>query len=176
MLTIDYDRLGLAAGDRLLDLGCGFGRHAYETLRRGADVVACDLGLDELRGVRNVVAAMYEAGEISDAVQVGAANGDATRLPFDDCSFDHVIASEVLEHIDDDEAALAELTRVLRPGGTLAVMGLIAGIDPDMAAAITAGMHAYLNALPEPLYALFGTGYLGYTAARVWGKAKGRER
>ena len=121
MLTIDYDRLGLAAGDRLLDLGCGFGRHAYETLRRGADVVACDLGLDELRGVRNVVAAMYEAGEISDDVQVGAANGDATRLPFDDCSFDHVIASEVLEHIDDDEAALAELTRVLRPGGTLAV-------------------------------------------------------
>ena len=68
MLTIDYDRLGLAAGDRLLDLGCGFGRHAYEALRRGADVVACDLGLDELRGVRNVVAAMYEAGEISDDV------------------------------------------------------------------------------------------------------------
>ena len=55
-------------------------------------------------------------------------------------------------------------------------MGLIAGIDPDMAAAITAGMRAYLNALPEPLYALFGTGYLGYTAARAWGKAKGGER
>ncbi len=55
-------------------------------------------------------------------------------------------------------------------------MGLIAGIDPDMAAAITSGMHAYLNALPEPLYALFGTGYLGYTAARAWGKAKGSER
>ena len=55
-------------------------------------------------------------------------------------------------------------------------MGLIAGIDPDMAAAITSGTHAYLNALPEPLYALFGTGYLGYTAARAWGKAKGSER
>lgn len=55
-------------------------------------------------------------------------------------------------------------------------MGLIAGINPDMAAAITAGMRAYLNALPEPLYALFGTGYLGYTAARAWGKAKGGER
>lgn len=55
-------------------------------------------------------------------------------------------------------------------------MGLIAGIDPDMAAAITTGMRAYLNALPEPLYALFGTGYLGYTAARAWGKAKGGER
>ncbi|KAA9015409.1 3TM-type holin [Sphingobium limneticum] len=55
-------------------------------------------------------------------------------------------------------------------------MGLIAGVRPDMAAAITAGMRAYLNALPEPLYALFGTGYLGYTAARAWGKAKGAER
>lgn len=55
-------------------------------------------------------------------------------------------------------------------------MGLIAGVRPDMAAAITMGMRAYLNALPEPLYALFGTGYLGYTAARAWGKAKGTER
>ncbi|MBJ7444182.1 MAG: hypothetical protein JHD32_07715 [Sphingobium sp.] len=55
-------------------------------------------------------------------------------------------------------------------------MGLIAGWRPDIAAAITVGMRDYLNALPEPLYALFGTGYLGYTAARAWGKAKGAER
>jgi len=55
-------------------------------------------------------------------------------------------------------------------------MGLIAGVRADVAAAIIAGMRAYLNALPEPLYALFGTGYLGYTAARAWGKAKGVER
>jgi hypothetical protein len=55
-------------------------------------------------------------------------------------------------------------------------MGLIAGIRPRMAAAIVEGMRAYLEALPEPLYALFGTGYLGYTAARAWGKAKGLER
>lgn len=55
-------------------------------------------------------------------------------------------------------------------------MGLIAGVRPDVAAAITTGMRAYLNALPEPLYALFGTCYLGYTAARAWGKARGLER
>ncbi|SCW53025.1 Holin of 3TMs, for gene-transfer release [Sphingobium faniae] len=55
-------------------------------------------------------------------------------------------------------------------------MGLIAGVRPQMAAAIVEGMRAYLEALPEPLYALFGTGYLGYTAARAWGKAKGVER
>jgi hypothetical protein len=52
-------------------------------------------------------------------------------------------------------------------------MGLIAAISPATAAAMTAGMKAYLEALPEPLYALFGTGYLGYTVARQWGKAKG---
>jgi len=52
-------------------------------------------------------------------------------------------------------------------------MGLIAAVRPDMAAAIAQGMNAYLNGLPEALYALFGTGYLGYTAARTWGKVKG---
>ena len=48
MLTVDYDRLGLHAGERLLDIGCGFGRHTYEGVRRGASVVSCDLGRDEL--------------------------------------------------------------------------------------------------------------------------------
>lgn len=53
-------------------------------------------------------------------------------------------------------------------------MGLIAAIRPQAAMAIAQGMTAYLAGLPEPLYALFGTGYLGYTAAREWGKAKER--
>ena len=52
-------------------------------------------------------------------------------------------------------------------------MGLISAIDADTAKAITTGIAAYLRALPEELYALFGTGYLGYTAARQWGKIKG---
>jgi hypothetical protein len=55
-------------------------------------------------------------------------------------------------------------------------MGLIAAIRPATAQAIAAGMTAYLNGLPEPLYTLFGTGYLGYTVARTWGKAKGVEK
>lgn len=55
-------------------------------------------------------------------------------------------------------------------------MGLIAAVRPEAAANIAAGMNAYLNGLPEPLYALFGTGYLGYTAARQWGKVKGVEK
>ncbi|WP_322965723.1 3TM-type holin [Sphingomonas fuzhouensis] len=51
-------------------------------------------------------------------------------------------------------------------------MGLLAGVRPAMAAAMVRGMAQYLNAIPEPLYALFGTGYLGYTAAREWGKRR----
>lgn len=55
-------------------------------------------------------------------------------------------------------------------------MGLIAAVNPAMAQGIAHGMTAYLAGIPEELYALFGTGYLGYTAARAWGKAKGVER
>jgi hypothetical protein len=51
-------------------------------------------------------------------------------------------------------------------------MGLIAAAQPAMADAIGRGMNTYLAGIPEPLYALFGTGYLGYTVAREWGKAK----
>ena len=55
-------------------------------------------------------------------------------------------------------------------------MGLIAAFNPGIAKGIGDGMTAYLRGIPEELYALFGTGYLGYTAARAWGKAKGVER
>ena len=55
-------------------------------------------------------------------------------------------------------------------------MGLIAAFRPEAARDIAAGVNAYLTGLPEPLYALFGTGYLGYTAARQWGKIRGVER
>ena len=55
-------------------------------------------------------------------------------------------------------------------------MGVLAAFRPDAARDIAAGINAYLNGLPEPLFALFGTGYLGYTAARQWGKIKGVER
>lgn len=55
-------------------------------------------------------------------------------------------------------------------------MGVLGAISPATAGAIASGMTAYLNGLPEPLYALFGTGYLGYTAARQWGKVSGSDR
>ena len=55
-------------------------------------------------------------------------------------------------------------------------MGLIAAVRPEMAKGIADGMNAYLAGIPEPMWALFGTGYLGYTAARSWGKAKGVDK
>jgi SAM-dependent methyltransferase len=122
MLTVDYDRLGVRSGDKLLDLGCGFGRHAFEAARRGAAVVALDAGFDEVVGVRDTFGAMADAGELSPVTaRCGAVQGDALHLPFADGTFDRIIASEVLEHIPDDAPAMSELARVLRPGGTMAV-------------------------------------------------------
>ncbi len=121
MLTVNYDRLELREGHLMLDLGCGFGRHAYEALRRGANVIACDLAHDELVEVRKIAYAMLSDGEIAEDVSVSASQGDATTLPFPDETFDRIIASEVLEHIPADDAAFAELARILKPGGMLAV-------------------------------------------------------
>jgi len=122
MLTANYDRLGLAKGDTILDLGCGFGRHAFEAARRGANIVALDAGRDEVEGVAATFAAMVEAGELTlGALHTAAVQGDALHLPFRDATFDRVICSEVLEHIPDDVGAMRELARVLRPGGTMAI-------------------------------------------------------
>ncbi len=120
MLTVRYDWLGLQPGDLLLDLGCGFGRHAFEAARHGARVVALDYSDAELKEVRNTFGAMAEAGQVSEDSCVGTVQGDATRLPFADASFDKIVASEVLEHIGDDQQALCELSRILKPGGMLA--------------------------------------------------------
>lgn len=116
-----YDRLGLVSGDRVLDLGCGGGRHAFEAARLGAHVVAADLDLGELGDVSDLFEAMTEGGELELGGTGAAVGGDALHLPFPDATFDRVIASEVMEHIPDDVAAATELARVLRPGGTIAV-------------------------------------------------------
>lgn len=121
MLTVDYGKLGLEPGDRLLDIGAGLGRHAFEAARRGAIAIPCDLGHDELVSCLETLGGMSAAGEIPTGAAGAPVQGSALELPFPDASFDRVIAAEVLEHIPDDVAALAELHRVLRPGGTLAV-------------------------------------------------------
>ena len=121
MLTVDFERLRLRPGARVLDLGCGGGRHAFAAWRHGATVVALDRSEAELKEVRGVVGGMLAAGELADGAPGGAVNADALALPVGDGSFDAVIASEVLEHVWDDRGAIGELVRVLRPGGRLAV-------------------------------------------------------
>ena len=120
MLTIKFEQLGLQPGDRVLDVGAGFGRHVFECARRGADVVALDYAEDEVVQTRATLGGMVDAGEIDVDRFKGVLRGDATELPFADGSFDVVITSEVLEHIQDDVAAIAEMVRVLKPGGHFA--------------------------------------------------------
>jgi SAM-dependent methyltransferase len=121
VLTIDFDRLPVSPGDRVLDMGCGAGRHAFEALRRGAHVVAFDADAGELEQVGAMFTAMKEAGEAPRGASAAVVRGDATAMPFADGAFDRVIAAEVLEHIPGDQRAIREVTRVLRPGGVAAV-------------------------------------------------------
>jgi SAM-dependent methyltransferase len=121
LLTVDFDKLGVRSGQRVLDLGCGAGRHAFELYRRGADVVAFDQDVAELENVAVMFAAMEEAGEVPDGGRATTMSGDALALPFPDDHFDHVIASEILEHIPEDEKAMHELVRVVKPGGRVSV-------------------------------------------------------
>lgn len=117
MLTVDLERLGLRPGDWLLDAGCGGGRHAFGALDRGAHVVGVDLDIDGLKLARTGI--HERRGESTLKLHGGVLQGDVFRLPFPSAAFDRVICSEVMEHVHDYPAAIRELVRVLRPGGTV---------------------------------------------------------
>lgn len=121
MLTVDFDRLRIGPATKVIDVGCGAGRHSFEAYRRGADVIAFDRDEAELRSVDTILRAMAENGEAPAEASAKVVVGDALKLPYADETFDCVIASEILEHIPRDDAAIAELIRVLKVGGTLAV-------------------------------------------------------
>jgi SAM-dependent methyltransferase len=121
MLTVDFDRLGIGPSVKVIDVGCGAGRHAFEAYRRGAEVVAFDRDASELRSVDTILRAMAETGEAPAGASATVVLGDALNMPYPDQTFDCVIASEILEHIPQDDAAIAELIRILKVGGILAV-------------------------------------------------------
>jgi SAM-dependent methyltransferase len=121
VLTVDFDRFPVGPGDTVLDMGCGGGRHAFALYRRGAHVTALDMDPAELKDVAGMFAAMAEAGEVPAGASAASVRGTAYALPFADDTFDYVVCAEVLEHLPQDSRAMAELTRVLKPGGLIAV-------------------------------------------------------
>ncbi|WP_123662208.1 class I SAM-dependent methyltransferase [Actinocorallia herbida] len=121
MLTVDFQRFPIALGERVLDMGCGGGRHAFELYRRGASVTAFDMDAEELKSVQTMFGAMDLEGQAPEGASAETVEGDALALPFEDDTFDKIIAAEVMEHIPDDMKAMRELFRVLKPGGQVAV-------------------------------------------------------
>lgn len=121
MLTVDFEQFPLAAGDRLLDLGCGVGRHAITAyMLENVASVGIDLCWDDLQTAKQRFEAEFEdQNSLHKQLILSAADGQA--LPFADRSFDKVICSEVLEHIPDYRKVLQEIYRVLKPQGRLAV-------------------------------------------------------
>lgn len=121
MLTVDFDRLGVGRGTKAIDIGAGQGRHSFEMFRRGADVIAFDQSESDMADVGTMFDAMMAEGHVPADAKARAEVGDALRLPYADNSFDVVLMSEILEHIPTDTEAIAEMARILRPGGVAAV-------------------------------------------------------
>jgi SAM-dependent methyltransferase len=116
MLTVRLERLGLAPGMRVLDLGCGEGRHVHGVhCVGGIDVVGLDLDEPSLAKAREGLAMLPPNSGSTTLL-----TGDAYNLPFEDAAFDVVICSEVLEHLHDYPRVLAQIRRVLKPGGRFA--------------------------------------------------------
>jgi ubiquinone/menaquinone biosynthesis C-methylase UbiE len=125
------DQAAIAAGERVLDVGCGTGTLAIETRQRvpGAKVTGLDADPAILERARRKA---RERG-----VELELVEGFSDRLPFEDGSFDVVLSSLFFHHIDRavKEATARELMRVLGPGGRLHVADFGAPRDPLMAAA-----------------------------------------
>lgn len=121
MLTVDFDRLNVSEGDIALDAGCGLGRHSIQFMKRGAHTCCLDLDLECLRKTRYTIAQMNTDSGLGKNSGFMVHIGDALNLPFKDETFDRIICSEVMEHVDDDFKACSELARVLKKDGRIAI-------------------------------------------------------
>lgn len=121
MITVDFNRLHIKPGDRILDIGCGAGRHTCEAFRlQDVVVIGADLNFDDVAEAKEKLEAHECLGEHGGGLW-GTYVADITCLPFKDDYFDLVICSEVLEHIPDEKTAIHEIIRVLKPGKNLAL-------------------------------------------------------
>ncbi len=119
MLTVEFDKLNIKEGDVALDAGCGFGRHSQEFMNRGADTMSMDMDMESLLKTRFLLADMKKENSKKNSFM--AHSGDALNMPFKDDTFDQIICSEVMEHVPDPVKACQELTRILKPGGRIAI-------------------------------------------------------
>jgi SAM-dependent methyltransferase len=121
MLTVDFARLKPAPGCWILDIGCGSGRHTAAAYRiPAALVVGVDAAHSELAAARRRLELHDRFGEHGGG-RCAFCAADGLQLPFASERFDFVICAEVLEHIPDHHRAVAEIARVLRPGGDAVV-------------------------------------------------------
>lgn len=120
MLTIDFSLIPVNGGERVLDLGCGPGRHSWYVCKLDhCSVYAVDYDLESLQKAKYMLGMMDADNETKGLWTV--LQGNALTLPFSDKSFDKIVCSEVLEHVLDDDHAVKELFRVLKDDGELAV-------------------------------------------------------
>ena len=117
---IARQRSGIGNGQSVLDIGCGFG---LETLRL-AEVAGPDVSVHGLDKSEFFIAEAKRRAETKN-LRIDFQTGDATNLPFDDGSFDYVRAERLLIYLKDFQSVIAEMRRVLKPGGHLAL------IEPD---------------------------------------------
>lgn len=121
MITVDFKRLSVKPGSKILDIGCGAGRHVCEAFRlKGITAVGADLDFNDMVEARGKLHFHERVGEHGGGVWA-LSGADVNKLPFKNASFDLVICSEVLEHIPDHKNAVFEIMRVLKPGGNLVV-------------------------------------------------------
>lgn len=120
MITVDFNRLPMKPGCRVLDVGCGTGRHTCAVHRfKNVTVIGIDISYDDVREARKRLICQDGLEKGSGAYEILLA--DIVALPFPDKFFDLVICSEVLEHIRNQNIAVNEIIRVLKPGGNLVV-------------------------------------------------------
>lgn len=120
IVNVDFRRhFHLEPGDRVLDLGCGNGRHTLEAARYPVRVVGLDFSREDLNAAKFMYQDLRRKGEARGHVDFIVA--DAQHLPFKDAAFDKSLCTEVFEHIPDDGAGIAEFERVTKPGAPVAV-------------------------------------------------------
>ena len=115
MLTFSLDKIALQPHSKVLDVGCGEGRHIFGSLHEYVDVHC--IGLDQDIPSLNKCKEGFEFFKELNSGSTVFMQGSVYSLPFDDNTFDLVICSEVLEHLDDYHAAIDEIYRVLNNNG-----------------------------------------------------------